>query len=80
MSYLTEYQKWLDSPALSDAERSELAAIKDNDGEIKSRFRNGRNIIAVGSVGNFLRCHAENVTSRDVLRDKSYRPYRRIIR
>ena len=38
-SYRKEYERWLDSPALSDEEWHELDAIRDNDDEIKSRFR-----------------------------------------
>lgn len=38
MSYKSEYQRWLDSPVLSEAEWKELAAIEGNDKEIKSRF------------------------------------------
>lgn len=38
MNYKEEYQRWLDSPALSNAEWEELNAIRDNDKEIESRF------------------------------------------
>ena len=38
MSYKEEYQRWLDSPALSTAEWEELKAIENNDKEIESRF------------------------------------------
>ncbi len=38
MSYKSEYQRWLDSPVLSEAEWKELASIEGNDKEIKSRF------------------------------------------
>ena len=34
MSYQTEYRKWLESPALDDAQRAELAAIEGNEAEI----------------------------------------------
>ena len=34
-----EYERWLNSPALSDEEWHELDAIRDNEDEIKSRFR-----------------------------------------
>ncbi len=37
--YRKEYERWLDSPALSEEEWRELDAIRDNDTEIKSRFR-----------------------------------------
>ena len=37
-SYKEEYQRWLDSPALSDAEWQELDAIRDDEKEIESRF------------------------------------------
>jgi phosphoglucomutase len=38
LSYKQEYQRWLDSPVLEEAEWAELAAIQNNDDEIKSRF------------------------------------------
>ena len=38
MSYQEEYQRWLDSPALSTAEWEELKAIENNPKEIESRF------------------------------------------
>ena len=31
MNYKEEYQRWLDSPALSNAEWEELNAIRDDD-------------------------------------------------
>ena len=37
-SYKEEYQRWLDSPALSEEEWKELDAIKDDEKEIESRF------------------------------------------
>ncbi len=37
--YRREYERWLDSPSLSDEEWQELDAIRGNDNEIKSRFR-----------------------------------------
>lgn len=36
--YMNEYQRWLDSPVLSDSEWKELNEIADNEAEIKSRF------------------------------------------
>ncbi len=36
--YLEQYQKWLQSKALSDAEKAELTAIADNEEEIELRF------------------------------------------
>ena len=36
--YRTEYERWLDSPALSEAEWQELDAIRNDENEIKSRF------------------------------------------
>ena len=39
MDYRKEYERWLDSPALSEDEWKELDAIRDNEDEIKSRFR-----------------------------------------
>ena len=37
--YRNEYERWLDSPALSEDEWRELDAIRDDDDQIKSRFR-----------------------------------------
>ena len=37
-NYKEEYQRWLDSPALSEAEWAELNAIADDEKEIESRF------------------------------------------
>ncbi len=38
MSYRDTYERWLNSPALTQAEKDELLAIKDDDKEIESRF------------------------------------------
>ena len=38
MSYLEAYHAWLNSPALSAAEKAELASIQGDDKEIESRF------------------------------------------
>jgi phosphoglucomutase len=38
MDFRREYLSWLESPALSDEERAELRAIRDDDKEIESRF------------------------------------------
>ena len=38
MDYRQEYEKWLNSSALSAAEKAELEAIRDNPKEIESRF------------------------------------------
>ena len=37
-NYMEEYQKWLDSDVLSEAEHDELLSIKDDPKEIESRF------------------------------------------
>ena len=37
-NYKEEYQRWLDSPALSEQEWEELNAIADDEKEIESRF------------------------------------------
>ena len=37
-NYMKEYQKWLDSPSLTEAEWSELNAISEDENEIKNRF------------------------------------------
>ena len=38
MDFMKEYEKWLASPALSDAERAELEGIRSDPKEIESRF------------------------------------------
>ena len=38
MDYRAEYEKWLHSDALNDAEKAELRAIENDDKEIESRF------------------------------------------
>ena len=38
MNYKEKYLYWLNSPNVDDETKSELAAIADNDVEIKSRF------------------------------------------
>ena len=38
MSYLEKYNAWLNSSSIDDADRAELASIKENDVEIKERF------------------------------------------
>ena len=38
MDYKKAYEQWLHSPALSEAEKAELAAIAGDDKEIESRF------------------------------------------
>lgn len=38
MSYMETYKKWLNSPALSAAEKAELEAIANDEKEIESRF------------------------------------------
>lgn len=38
MEYMSEYQRWLAQPELSEAERAELKAIENNNEEIESRF------------------------------------------
>ena len=47
-NYLENYQRWLTSDALTDAEKQELVAIKDNDDEIKLRFSSG---LTFGTAG-----------------------------
>ena len=37
-SYKQEYQRWLDSPALSEAEWQELKSIENDEKEIEVRF------------------------------------------
>ena len=38
MSYRDVYEKWLSSPALSEAEKEELRGIAGDEKEIESRF------------------------------------------
>lgn len=38
MNYMSEYERWLASPALDDAERAELEAIRGDEEAIKDRF------------------------------------------
>lgn len=38
MDFMQEYEKWLKSPALSQAEKDELSALKDDRREIEARF------------------------------------------
>ena len=38
MNYMENYERWLHADALTDAERAELAAIRDDENEIKQRF------------------------------------------
>lgn len=38
MDYLKKYEEWLTNPYFDDATRAELAALKDNETEIKERF------------------------------------------
>ncbi len=38
MTYTERYNKWLNSPKIDDETRAELAAISDDDNEIKERF------------------------------------------
>ena len=38
MSYRDMYEKWLNSPALSEAEKEELRSIANDEKEIESRF------------------------------------------
>ena len=38
MSYRENYEKWLNSPALSPAEKAELESIREDEKEIESRF------------------------------------------
>ena len=47
-NYLENYQRWLTSDALTEAEKQELEAIKDNDDEIKLRFTSG---LTFGTAG-----------------------------
>ena len=41
MTYLENYDLWLNSPVLTEAERAELRDIAGNDDEIKFRFTSG---------------------------------------
>ena len=48
MNYLENYNLWLNSSAISEAERQELRDIADNDDEIKIRFTSG---LTFGTAG-----------------------------
>ena len=58
MDYIESYKSWLQSDALSEAEKAELLSIADNDKEIKERFYGGlefgtaglRGIMAMGTA------------------------------
>lgn len=41
MTYLDHYRAWLNSGRLTEAEKAELVAISDDDGEIRERFSTG---------------------------------------
>ncbi len=47
-AYLANYQRWLTSDKLSDADKAELAAIRDNDTELRLRFTN---YLSFGTAG-----------------------------
>ncbi len=47
-AYLQNYQRWLNSDKLSDTERAELLAIKDDDTELRLRFSN---YLSFGTAG-----------------------------
>ena len=38
MDFMQEYEKWIESPALSQAEKDELSALRDDPKEIEARF------------------------------------------
>ena len=48
MNYIDNYNLWLNSPALTEAEKQELRDIADNDDEIKIRFTSG---LTFGTAG-----------------------------
>ncbi len=48
MDYIKEYENWLNSPALCEEGKAELAAIKGNDKEIEYRFGG---MLAFGTAG-----------------------------
>ena len=48
MNYLENYNLWLNSPVLTDAEKQELRDIADNDDELKLRFTSG---LTFGTAG-----------------------------
>lgn len=62
MNYKEEYQRWLDSPALSNAEWEELNAIRDDEKEIESRFFAPLEFGTAGLRGEMaLGCHRMNI-------------------
>ncbi len=46
--YMVSYEQWMSTPALSDDAKAELAAIKDDDQEIRERFTN---MLSFGTAG-----------------------------
>ena len=46
--YLDNYNRWLNSDVLTQAEKAELLSIADNDDEIKLRFSSG---LTFGTAG-----------------------------
>ncbi len=61
-SYLSNYERWLASPCLTDAERAELTAIRADDNEIRFRFSNYLSFGTAGLRGTMkVGMHAMNV-------------------
>jgi phosphoglucomutase len=51
MDFRAEYERWLNSPKLSQAERAELEAIKNDEAEIRERFFAGLEFGTAGLRG-----------------------------
>lgn len=63
-NYKEEYQRWLDSPALSESEWEELNSIANDEKEIESRFFAPLEFGTAGLRGTMkLGLHQMNVTS-----------------
>ena len=51
-TFMEEYQRWLDSPALSEQEWAELNAISGAGLVLKRRGRSGDIVLAIRLTGN----------------------------
>ena len=54
-NYMEEYQRWLDSPALSEEEWGELNAIREDEKEIRERFRSHASPVFIRNHRDFHR-------------------------
>ena len=63
-SFKDEYQRWLDSPALSEQEWHELDAIRGDDKEIRERFYRGGS-----NEGDFHTAYIGQIVSAYIIRE-----------